>query len=277
MAERPEILMCPPTYFAVGYAINPWMHGNVGQLDKALAMRQWNQLHDEIATVADVVLMEPQPGLPDMVFTANAGTVYRDHCVVSRFYHEERVGEEAHFARFFREHGLEVLELPEDLAYEGAGDSLIDRSHGWLWAGYGFRTDLSTHGTLADWLGVDVLSIRLVDPRFYHIDTCFCPLAGGYLLYHPPAFSDESQRLIEARVPSEKRIEVNVRDAGNFACNAVNVGRKVFLNQASATLRARLEKRGFEVVQVALTEFLKSGGSAKCLTLKLTEPDSTEL
>ena len=271
-----RILMCRPDHFAVGYSINPWMKGNIGQLDKSLAISQWETLYRALNEVAEVVLIEPVAGLPDMVFTANAGTVYGGKAVVSRFYHEERQGEEEHFARWFDAHGFEVLVLPDDYAYEGAGDSLLDRGGGWLWAGHGFRSDLEVHDLLRDWFDIEVLPIRLVDPRFYHIDTCFCPLTGGYLMYHPAAFDDASNQLIERRVPREKRLPITVRDAGRFGCNAVCVDDQVFLNQISDGLRQRLHAAGFNVVETPLGEFLKSGGSAKCLTLKLDEPETAQ-
>ena len=114
--------------------------------------------------------------------------------------------------------------------------------------------------------------MRLVDERFYHIDTCMCPLTGGYLLYHPPAFDEASRAEIERRVPEHRRIPVSIENAGHFACNAVNIGNTIFLNRTSGELIPELRERGFEVVEVPLSEFLKAGGSAKCLTLKLTEP-----
>lgn len=264
--------MCPPQYFEVGYAINPWMTDQVGQLNRELAQRQWNALHDALAEVAEIALMKPVDGLPDMVFTANAGTVYRDRAVVSRFYHSQRQWEEPHFQKWFEREGFNVLLLPEDISYEGAGDSLIDRERGWLWAGFGIRSDIDAHSILRDWFDLEVLSIRLIDARFYHIDTCFCPLSRGYLLYHPPAFDEASNRLIEERVPRENRIPVTVRDAGQFTCNAVNVGDHVFVSGISERLKGRLEEAGFRVVITPLTEFLRSGGSAKCLTLRVTEP-----
>ena len=116
------------------------------------------------------------------------------------------------------------------------------------------------------------MSSRLVAPRFYHIDTCLCPLDGGYLLYHPPAFDDASRAEIERRVPPAKRIPASIENAGHFACNAVSVGKRIFMNRTGAMLVAALEERGFSVSQLDLSEFLKAGGSAKCLTLKLTEP-----
>ncbi|MGB3295421.1 MAG: TIGR00300 family protein, partial [Phormidesmis sp.] len=149
---------------------------------------------------------------------------------------------------------------------------LLDRAGRWLWAGYGFRSELDSHPYLAKWLDVEVLSLRLVDQRFYHLDTCFCPLTEGYLLYYPPAFDAYSNRLIEMRVPAEKRIVIGEVDAINFACNTVNVDRIVVMNKASDELKRKLGDRGFTVKETLLTEFLKAGGAAKCLTLRVTEP-----
>ncbi|MBT8086716.1 MAG: fused N-dimethylarginine dimethylaminohydrolase/saccharopine dehydrogenase domain-containing protein, partial [Gammaproteobacteria bacterium] len=138
--------------------------------------------------------------------------------------------------------------------------------------GYGFRTEIEAHAEIGRYFDIEVVSIRLTDERFYHIDTCFCPLTDGFLMYHPPAFDYESRIAIESRIPPHKRIIVDTMDAGNFACNAVNIGDRVILNSASEPLKARLMLAGFRVHEVPLSEFLKAGGSAKCLTLKLTEP-----
>lgn len=269
---QPRFLMCPPTHYEVDYVINPWMEGNVHRASPAVAADQWRQLREQLAARATVELIEPEPGLPDLVFTANAGVVVADTVVLARFFHPERQGEEPRFQRWFKERGFRVEVLPADLPFEGAGDALLDRAGGWLWAGYGFRSELEAHPLLAKALGVEVLSLRLVDERFYHLDTCLCPLGDGTLLYYPPAFDFHSNRLIEARVSPEKRLAVGEADALAFACNAVNAGEVVILNQASAALRQRLEARGYTVVETPLTEFLKAGGAAKCLTLRLDEP-----
>ena len=267
-----RFLMCPPTHYDVDYVINPWMEGNVHRSAKAVAAAQWQQLQGVLAGHAQVEQLQPQPGLPDLVFTANAGVVVDDSVVLARFFHPERQGEEPWFQQWFESQGYRVTLLPADLPFEGAGDALLDRSGGWLWAGYGFRSELAAHPLLAEALAVEVLSLRLMDERFYHLDTCFCPLSDGTLLYYPPAFDFYSNRLIETRVPAAKRLVVGEADALAFACNAVNVGRSVILNQASAGLRHQLETRGYEVLETPLSEFLKAGGAAKCLTLRLDEP-----
>jgi lysine-ketoglutarate reductase/saccharopine dehydrogenase-like protein (TIGR00300 family) len=267
-----RILMCAPHHYQVDYVINPWMEGNIHRSSREQALAQWHQLYQVLQRYVQIDLVEPQPGWPDMVFTANAGLILGNTVVLSRFFHPERQGEAAHFHKWFVDQGYKVHLLPESLPFEGAGDALIDRSGGWLWAGYGFRSELDSHPYLAAWLDVEVLSLRLVDRRFYHLDTCFCPLTDGYLLYYPPAFDTYSNQLIELRVPAEKRIAINEADAVNFACNTVNIDKILVMNKASDELHQMLVDRGFTVVETSLTEFLKAGGAAKCLTLKTIEP-----
>src|SRR5579864_3431393 len=247
MASTVRFLMCPPDQYDVDYVINPWMEGNIHKPSRQTAASQWQALNELLRRDAQVESIPPQPGLPDMVFTANAGLAIGRKFVVSRFLHKQRQGEEEHFKTWFSKHGFEVFELPPDLPFEGAGDALLDRAGKYLWAGYGFRSELDSHPYLARWLDVEVISLRLIDPRFYHLDTCFCPLEEGWLLYYPQAFDAYSNRLIEQRIAPEKRLEVSEADAVRFACNAVNVGKHLVLNQASPELRGRLEAAGFEV------------------------------
>ncbi len=272
MTDSIQILMCAPHHYDVDYVINPWMEGNIHRSSRERAEAQWNQLYKVLKTYAEVTLVEPQPGWPDMVFTANAGLVLGNTVVLSRFFHPERQGEEPFFQQWFEDNGYTVYTLPKSLPFEGAGDALLDRAGRYLWAGYGFRSELDSHPYLAKWLDVEVLSLRLVDRRFYHLDTCFCPLTDGYLLYYPAAFDTYSNRMIELRVPAEKRIPIDEVDAVNFACNSVNINRVVVMNKASDGLKQILGDRGFTVVETPLTEFLKAGGAAKCLTLRTTEP-----
>ncbi|MGF1567737.1 MAG: TIGR00300 family protein [Nodosilinea sp.] len=272
MTSSIRFLMCSPHHYEVDYVINPWMEGNIHRSSLATAQEQWQSLYQIIASRADVELVKPQPGWPDMVFTANAGLILGDQVVLSRFLHKERQGEEPYFKEWFEAQGHTVYTLPPELPFEGAGDALLDREGRWLWAGYGFRTELDSHALVAQWLNVEVLSLHLMDERFYHLDTCFCPLTDGYLLYYPPAFDAYSNRLIELRVPAAKRIAIDEADAITFACNAVNIDYTLIMNKASDDLKVRLATAGFEVVETPLTEFLKAGGAAKCLTLRVTEP-----
>ena len=272
MTSDLRFLMCPPDHYEVDYVINPWMEGNIHKSSQDRAIEQWKNLYEIIKNRAIVDLVTPAKGWPDMVFTANAGLVLDKTVVLSRFFHAERQGEEPYFKAWFEENGFTVKELPSELPFEGAGDALLDREGRWLWAGYGFRSELDSHGYLAEWLDIEVLSLHLVDERFYHLDTCFCPLEGGYLLYYPEAFDSYSNQLIERRVPVAKRITMEEADAVNFSCNAVNIHDTVIMNKASDVLKGKLAAVGFTVVETPLTEFLKAGGASKCLTLRVTEP-----
>jgi lysine-ketoglutarate reductase/saccharopine dehydrogenase-like protein (TIGR00300 family) len=272
MTAKACFLVCSPDFYEVDYVINPWMEGNVHKASQALALTQWEALRRLLEGESDVERITPQPGLPDMVFTANAGVVVGRKCVLSHFLPRERRGEEPHFKKWFKKQGFEVSELPPGLPFEGAGDALFDAERGCLWAGYGFRSELAAHPLLAEWLNIQTHSLRLIDPRFYHLDTCFCPLEGGCLLYYPAAFDAHSNRKIEQIVPLEKRIIVGETDAARFTCNAVNIGRRIILNQASAELRNRLEAAGFSVAETPLSEFIKAGGAARCLTLRVNNP-----
>ncbi len=264
-------LMCAPDHFEVSYVINPWMEGNVALSHGDTAHRQWQALAEMIGEVAHVERITAERGVPDMVFTANAGLILGNQFVLSRFLHHQRQAEEPYFAQWFANQGFEVITLPPDMPFEGAGDALLDRQTPLLWLGHGHRSSIQCAPILADLLKIEIEPLQLVNDRFYHLDTCFCPLEGGYLMYYPAAFDATSQAQIAARVPAKRRIAVSDEDAFNFACNAVNSGNTVFMNKASPALAKELEKHGFLVRQTALTEFMKAGGSAKCLTLKLNE------
>jgi len=269
---RHVFLMCPPEYFTVAYIINPWMHGNLRLVDNAVAKQQWRALYDTLTDHAVVRLVLPQPGSPDMVFTANAGLVKGRQFVVARFRYPERQYEEPYFADWFMDRGYEVSLMPRDVPFEGAGDALFDRGEPWLWMAHGHRSISAAREVLYERLGVDAVTLKLVDTRFYHLDTCFCPLEGGYLLYYPPAFDEASRETIEKRVPATRRIAIGEEDALAFACNAVNIDDKVVVNRATPAFVKALAAKKFEVIQTPLTEFMKAGGSAKCLTLRLDEP-----
>jgi N-dimethylarginine dimethylaminohydrolase len=273
MKER--FLMCAPRHFEVAYVINPWMEGNIARGSNPAATAQWKSLLALLHRYADVDCISAEPGVPDLVFTANAGLVLGRQVLLSAFRHAERRPEEACFSRWFSSNGFEVLTLPEGVYFEGAGDALFDRRLPLLWMGHGHRTDEAAAAIIAGLFDVDVVPLQLVNPRFYHLDTCLCPLDGGALLYYPDAFDRASQERIAALVPPELRIAVDANDAAAFACNAVNCGRHVIMNQASDALARTLAAHGYLLHQTPLPEFMKAGGSAKCLTLKLSEARMT--
>jgi N-dimethylarginine dimethylaminohydrolase len=266
-----RMLMCAPTHYRVDYTINPWMENQIGKADNALAIRQWTNLARLLAREAELAFVAPAPGLPDMVFAANAGLAIGGTAVVSHFATKEREPEERPFRAWFEAEGFEVAPWPWDIAFEGAGDALLDNSRSLIWCGHGWRSSAGAAPLLETIFARRVIGLRLVDPRFYHLDTCFCPLRDGWLIYYPLAFDAASRQAIAELVPAEKRIEVGEDDARLFACNAVEVNGRVFMNGASEELRRRLRAAGFKPVLTDLSEFIKAGGAAKCLTLKLPE------
>ena len=263
-------LMCPPKLYDVNYVINPWMAGNVHASSRVRAAEQWQHLYEAVSNITEVVLVEPQPGSPDMVFTANAGLERNGIVALSSFFHPERQGEEQHFRRWFHDAGYPVIDIPRSTPFEGEGDALFATDGSRLWAGHGPRTSPSSHRALAAAWHIEVTALHLIDPRFYHLDTCFAPLEGGSAMYYPEAFDRASIEKIEAVYPADKRIVVNEADALRFACNAINVGRNLILNEVSRELSSQLEAHDFDVLQVQLSEFLKAGGAAKCLVMKLS-------
>ena len=261
----PRILMCPPDHYGIEYEINPGMNRSLGAI-RDLAFRQWTTLRDILLSLGVTVEeMTPQPGLPDLVFTANAGLMFHSRFLSSRFKHDVRAKESPVFDAWFAEHGFAVEHLPENHFHEGAGDALFCGEA--LFAGYRTRSDATAHQWVAQSLGVRVLPLELVNPRFYHLDTCFCPLAPGIALYHPEAFDTYGRRVLFTHVPT--LIPVVEAEAYRFGCNAVVVGNTVVHNSRCPQLASDLAANGYTSIEVELDEFLKAGGSAKCLTLRL--------
>ena len=265
MRREPRILMCPPDFYGIEYEINPWMSRARGSSPER-ARSQWQALHDALASLGvGLELMTPQQGLPDLVFTANAGLVFKNRFFSSRFRHDVRAKESPHFDAWFAAHGFAVEQMQADVYFEGAGDALFCGDH--LIAGYRIRSDALGHQFLGRSLGVQVLPVELVDPRFYHLDTCFCPLSPTEALWFPPAFDTYGQKVLTRNIPD--LIPVVEEEAARFACNAVVVGKSVIANAGSDRLASDLTARGYEVRFVELDEFIKAGGSAKCLTIRL--------
>ena len=268
---KPAYLMCSPSLYDVTYLINPWMAGNLHATSRQLALAQWGRLYSELEERAEIKLIDPQPGSPDMVFTANAGLERDGTVVLSHFFYPERQAEEAYFRQWFQQSGYEVIEVPRETPFEGEGDALFSIDGSRLWAGYGIRTAKESHHYLERAWNVETVSLHLVDPRFYHLDTCFAPLNDGNVMYYPTAFDAASIARIEDFYPSSKRILVSEADAIRFACNAINIDHTLLINNVSRELTERLHAIGFEVRSMDLSEFLKAGGAAKCLVMKIGE------
>lgn len=256
-----KVLMCSPTYFDVSYEINPWMAQQQGLVDRGLAYTQWQRLHDAIAVVAQVSVMPGVDQLPDLVFTANAGLVCNGIAVLSRFAKPERQPEEQYFDAWFADNDYPVVQPVND--YEGEGDHLVD-AYGRHWVGTGFRSSAAAVPELEDFLATKITALELVDPRWYHLDTCFCPLPAGELLWYPPAFSQASQDTIRASFTV--RVEVTEADALAFCCNSVCIDRNIFMPESDYA-NSQVGSLGYTVETFNLSEFLRAGGAAKCLVL----------
>jgi N-dimethylarginine dimethylaminohydrolase len=273
--------MCPPDYFDVSYEINAWMHLGIVP-DKTLAWEQWDRLHHTLTSSLslDVSIINPRPGLPDMVFTANAGMVEGNTFLASRMRFPQRAAETPHFVRWFLSHGYHVLHLPEDGvdhnaadetgtaalgSHEGEGDAL--RYGNLILGGYGHRSSYEAQVMAGQMLGHPVLLLRLVDSRWYHLDTCLTPLSDRLIAYYPGAFDAPSVHAIE-QLPGDK-IVISEEDALRFAANAVVSGSDVVLNAGCTQFERDLQRHGYRPHGVPLDEFLKAGGAAKCLVLIL--------
>src|SRR5262245_2392814 len=263
-----RLLVCPPDHFGIEYEINPWMRLK-NRVDHEQAVRQWQVLMRVFELEVGVALerLAPVSGLPDLVFTANAGVVVGRTAVVSRFRYPERQREEAYFEGWFRDHEYDILTLDEKIYFEGAGD-LLGFPDVWF-GGYRQRSDIRAFPILGELFGKEILPVELIDSRFYHLDTCFCPLSGGELLYYPPAFDRYGASAIAERLAKDNRLVVPEAEALKFACNAVCVGKHVVLPTGCPATMNLLKSRGYLPHPVPLDEFMKSGGSAKCLTLVL--------
>ena len=262
-----HFLMCEPRFFEVCYVINPWMEGNLGKVNSKLAQQQWQNLYDIVSGLASVSLIEPVAGLPDMVFTANAGLVRNKEVIISSFRHAERQPEAKFFEKFFASLGYRVRRLKEQTIFEGAGDALFD-SQERLWVGSGIRSESQALDGIVDMLNIEACGLELVDPRWYHLDTAFCPLPQGQAIAYEKAFARKSVDALDDAFGANI-IWVAEQDARSFACNAISIGRSIIMHSASAELKFTLKQRGLEVIESDVSEFIKAGGACKCLTLEI--------
>jgi N-dimethylarginine dimethylaminohydrolase len=262
-ARARTYLMCPPEYFAVEYAINPWMHPEK-PVDAALAVAQWEDLRATYTSLGHTVhTIAPEPGLPDMVFAANGACVIGGQVLGARFRYPQRAAEAAAYRDWFTGHGYPVT--APHAVNEGEGDLVFAGPA--VLAGHGFRSDPAAADELARLCGLPVISLKLVDPRFYHLDTALAVLSPDTAAYYPAAF-DEAGRAALAACFAEL-IEADDEDAAVLGLNAVSDGRHVVLPEQAAGLARQLAAAGFEPVPVDLSELLKAGGGPKCCTLEL--------
>jgi arginine dihydrolase len=263
-ARRRHYLMCPPSHFAVEYAINPWMVPGT-PVDRRRALRQWDALRRTYLDLGHRVdLLDPLPGLPDMVYTANGATVVGGTVLGARFRYPQRAAEAAAHAAWFHGAGFARVVEPE-FVNEGEGDLLAMGET--ILAGRGFRTDPRAHAEAARVLGREVVPLDLVDPRYYHLDTALAVLDDTTVAWLPEAFCPRSRAVLQERFPDA--VVAGPADAAVLGLNAVSDGRHVVLPAQAARLAAALAERGFVPVPVDLSELRKGGGGPKCCTLEV--------
>lgn len=261
------ILMCPPDFYGIHYEINPWMNLSVG-VNHPAAVSQWETLFTTLKSCgAKLTCMPPQQGWPDLVFTANGGLCLGNRQIVlPHFKYPERQGEEPYFKEWFEAAGFTLVNtVTQDSPYfEGAGDALF--AGDLLFVGYGFRSDKHYFETVPYFQQDKLVYCELIDPYFYHIDTCFCPLSDSLAMWYPPAFSAESQTAMKKNI---ELIAVTEAEAKQFACNAVVINKHVVLPTGTPLLSAVLSKHGYTPHPIPMHEYIKAGGACKCLTLAL--------
>ncbi|MFZ5720558.1 MAG: dimethylarginine dimethylaminohydrolase family protein [Pseudomonadota bacterium] len=276
LMDRPTFLMTDPGCFDVSYRINPWMDP-----------KGWTPAHSAAACAGSAALraaleaagarvetIEAAKGLPDLVFPANAAVVLDGKVLLARFRYPERQGEEPIFRSVFQRlktRGLvsEIVDLPEGLFHEGAGDAIWDHDRRLFWCGYGPRSSRAAIPVIRKTFGHETVPLELATEQFYHLDTCFCPLAGGKVLYYPDAFTPDALATIRARLTESERIEASAEEAAAFCVNAVNLGERIIMAKPPESLRRTLKGHGYSVTEVDLSPFILSGGASYCMTLRL--------
>ncbi|MDB5476830.1 MAG: amidinotransferase [Phenylobacterium sp.] len=286
MSDRPLYLMTDPACFDVCYQINPWMRPDAWRADPRRALAAAKDASAELRRAlqdlgAEVETIGAVQGLPDLVFPANAAIVLDGRALLARFRHPERQGEEAVLREVFtrlKRRGLvhDIVDFPDGVFQEGAGDAIWDADRKLFWAGHGPRSSRAALAVIARAFGQEVVGLELASERYYHLDTCFCPLAGGKLLYYPAAFTPAALATIRLRVPEVQRIEATDEEAQAFCVNAVNQGSRIVMARAPDSLKRKLTARGYTIAEVDLAPFILSGGAAYCMTLRLDRQSHPE-
>jgi len=267
-----KFLMCKPDGYGIFYSINPWMEPRYWEMtDHYVAVNQWNTLKDKLEELGhEVVVIDQAAGSPDMCFVANAGVVHNKNVILSCMKHPERQGEQKAFASFFKDH-FKVLNYNSQVQ-EGAGDCLYDSFRMMMWFGYGQRSVKDASWYTTEICGKLTTLVELVNPYFYHLDTCFCPLTNGEIVYYPPAFSHGSLKLIKDIIPAKRRIDLYSAEADAFCANMICVGDDIIMPDWHGDLPNELkEKHGYNVHMLDMSAFIAAGGACKCLVLRLDQ------
>lgn len=265
-----KVLMTDPSSFEVIDVKNPWMTNNLYKVNTRTAILQWESLKITLERLGvEVQIIDRIPYLEDMVFTANCGLVRKSGFVVSNMVHESRAKESSQYISFFATSGYLVYRLPTKYKFEGQGDALWHPNKRVLFGGYGFRTDIRAYFEIQKiWPDVEIVPLKLVDESLYHLDTCFVPLDENSVMLYEDAFDEQSLKSIKDYFMDI--ITIGCNDALKFCCNAVMVDKTIVLNKGiSDMLRETLQLKGFKVIEIDLSEFLKSGGSAACMVIKI--------
>jgi len=268
-----RLLMCPPAHFDVVDVKNPHMEGQIGRVDRGAAGRQWEAVRAAFErSGAKVDEIDPLAGCEDMVFCANQTFVGLDGagqrvCLTSRMKHESRRREVPAFARWFERAGYRVEELKQRGGFEGSGDAIWHPGRGLIWGGWGHRSDADVYGAVSALFDVPVLRLKLLSDRFYHLDTCFCPLSEQAVLVNPKSLEPRGMEMIRAVFHTVIECPADEAEVG-MACNATTIGGKhVVIQRGNARTVALLHQYGFTVHEVDTSEFLKSGGSVFCMKM----------
>ena len=263
------LIMCSPESFQVREVHNYFMEGNIAKVEQETASRDWHTLHDTLAAMTEVKVVPGEPDCPDMIFSANAALTFAFSdkpkvALMSRMVYPSRRAETPVYEAYLRSQGYEILTLPEDVFYEGQGDSLWHPGRALLWGGWGKRSTPESYMHISDLLNVPVILLQLVS-ELYHLDTCFCPIDERTVLFCPTAFAPESTAMIEKMFPNAIAVEKEV--GMTFACNAVVLGKRIVMPEGAEAVRGALERAGLQPTFVPMREMMKSGGAVRCCTL----------
>jgi len=259
-------LLCPPDYFNIDYSINPWMTGE--KIDIRKAKRQWLDLVAAIQNSGGKVrTIIPSKDYPDMVFTANAGIVKNNTFIISSMKHSERKGESYYFRNWFKKEEYNIVDIIPGVSFEGCGDALVHQDS--LIGGYGYRTDLLALEVAAGTFGLSLFDLRLVDPRFYHLDTCFCKISDNKAIYYPEAFHKGDIEKLKGAIDL---IPIAEDDSRLFMCNSLRVNNTLLIPTNHSSIGKTIQNSlGIKTQTVNVSEFLKSGGSIQCLSLRIKD------